>query len=345
MMLTDIARFISYMAYSGIILICLFFIYKLFLCNKTYHGFNRMYLLLSYAVAFGLLPLRMFLAEAMWQPSCHDDSMVVTSVSSAISLPQWVILSAISIYLAGVAIMLAVTLANLYKIARINRGSIRREGDIVFIADDRFSPFGWGGRIYINEKDYAENGEAILIHESTHISRHHWIDIMLAQLVIVFCWFNPAAWLMLRELKNVHEYQADAAVADSHLDIKEYQLMLIRKTAGMKFSMLANCLSHGLMRKRIDMMLSKPSPKRSMMGAILSLPVVVIILVLVNYDSMAMSMTNSLRLTANRDEAEWIIDGKPVDQETLEKLDPDRIKSITVTKDTRPHVIIELKDK
>ena len=60
-MLTHIAQFITYMAYSGIILICLYFIYKLFLCNTAHHGFNRLYLMLSYVVAFALLPLRMFL--------------------------------------------------------------------------------------------------------------------------------------------------------------------------------------------------------------------------------------------------------------------------------------------
>ena len=344
-MLTHIAQFITYMAYSGIILICLYFIYKLFLCNTTHHGFNRLYLMLSYVVAFALLPLQMFFDNAMRQPVAHGRTGVSISDSDALSLPQWMVLSVIGIYIAGVAIMLAITLANMVKIARINRGGTRHDGNIVFTADDRFTPFGWGGRIFISEKDYAENGEAILIHESSHISHHHWIDIMLAQLAIIFNWFNPAAWLLLRELKNVHEYQADAAVADSGLNIKQYQLMLIRKTAGIKFSMLANCLNHGLISKRINMMLSKPTPKRSMMGAFLSIPAVVAVIMFVNFDSMATSMTHSLRPTTDWDETEWIIDGKPLDYESLEGLDPDRIKSITVTKDPKTHVIIELKDK
>ena len=82
-----------------------------------------------------------------------------------------------------------------------------------------------------------------------------------------------------------------------------------------------------------------------MMGAFLSIPAVVAVIMFVNFDSMATSMTHSLRPTTDWDETEWIIDGKPVDYESLEGLDPDRIKSITVTKDPKTHVIIELKDK
>lgn len=42
-------------------------------------------------------------------------------------------------------------------------------------------------------------------------------------------WLNPTAWLMREELKTVHEYQADDAVIKSGANIKEYQMLLIKR--------------------------------------------------------------------------------------------------------------------
>jgi len=41
-----------------------------------------------------------------------------------------------------------------------------------------------------------------------------------------------AAWLLRNELRNVHEYQADAAVLEDRNDYREYQLLLIRHCVG-----------------------------------------------------------------------------------------------------------------
>jgi len=37
---------------------------------------------------------------------------------------------------------------------------------------------------------------------------------------------------MRRELRAIHEYEADEAVLDSGVDARQYQLLLIRKAAG-----------------------------------------------------------------------------------------------------------------
>jgi hypothetical protein len=40
------------------------------------------------------------------------------------------------------------------------------------------------------------------------------------------------AWLLRREIQTVHEYQADENTIKSGIDVKLYQLLLIRKSAG-----------------------------------------------------------------------------------------------------------------
>lgn len=337
-----INQFISYLAYSGIMLVCLHIVYRLFLSDKTFHRFNRLYLLLSYAVAFGFLPISRVAEDAMRaQASAGGAIKVVSSPSLFYALPQWGLCAIAALYVVGVAVMLAVTLFSLGKVLKIRRSAARTEGNVSYMADEAIAPFCWGGRIFLSEKDCTENGRAILAHENTHLAKRHWVDIMIAQAVIIANWFNPAAWLMLRELKNVHEYQADAAVAHSGVDAKEYQLMLIRKTAGLKFSVLANCLSHGSMRKRIDMMLRKPSARWAKLGSLMALPILAAVFMLVNYDA----ISRTLAWHDSMDDVSFIVNGNDVTYDEMMQIDPAQIKAITVTKDPETVILIELKDK
>ena len=110
----------------------------------------------------------------------------------------------------------------------------------------------------MSPKDYAESGGLILLHEESHIRLKHYVDLIIAQLFCTFQWFNPAAWLMRSELREVHEFQADASVKNtSGVDIREYQFLLIKKAGGMKYPHLANSLNHSNLKKRIIMMLNK----------------------------------------------------------------------------------------
>jgi hypothetical protein len=65
---------------------------------------------------------------------------------------------------------------------------------------------------------------------------------------------NPVAWLLLRELKALHEYEADDHVLRSgRLEAKTYQTLLIKKTVGAEAYALASCLNFNL-KNRIIMM-------------------------------------------------------------------------------------------
>ena len=82
---------------------------------------------------------------------------------------------------------------------------------------------------------------------------------MLAQIVCIVNWFNPVAWLMRDELMLVHEYQADMAVIDGGHNPENYQILLIKKAVGARFTSLANSLNHSKLKKRITMMYKEKS--------------------------------------------------------------------------------------
>ena len=90
--------------------------------------------------------------------------------------------------------------------------------------------------------------------------------------IILLQWFNPAAWLLKRELKDIHEYQADTSVLQSGIDATTYQLLLVKKAVGASSYTLANSFNHSKIKKRITMMLKEKSNKWARLKLLLLLP-------------------------------------------------------------------------
>ena len=116
------------------------------------------------------------------------------------------------IYLAGIVFFACrniYSLIRLFLLLRSGRKEIFHSGIRLIIHNKEIAPFSWMKYIVISEADLEENGREILIHETAHISNHHSVDLLVADLCIFFQWFNPASWLLKQELQNIHEYEAD----------------------------------------------------------------------------------------------------------------------------------------
>ena len=105
----------------------------------------------------------------------------------------------------------------------------------------------------MNRNDFEENFDPIFFHEHGHILNRHTTDTVIAQLFVIFCWYNPAAWLIRSDLKSVHEYQADCHALNTGINIRQYQLLLLEKAIGSKFPSICNNLNHSKLEKRIVM--------------------------------------------------------------------------------------------
>ena len=75
-------------------------------------------------------------------------------------------------------------------------------------------------------------------------------------------WFNPAMWLLRRELRAIHEYEADEAVLDSGVDARSYQMLLIKKAAGGRWYSIANSFNHSKLKNRMQQAV-QPTKNRS----------------------------------------------------------------------------------
>ena len=77
------------------------------------------------------------------------------------------------------------------------------------------SPFSFGPWIFIHPEGLDEQTlREVLIHEQAHMRGWHTLDILFSQVVCILFWWNPAAWLMRREVRMNLEFIADKAVAD-----------------------------------------------------------------------------------------------------------------------------------
>ena len=365
-------------------LLPMYLIYKWLLAHETFHRFNRMVILLSYAVALLAVPMmniveRLSVEAVVSQGAFDIDRLMGNAhVVNDNSVSVWM-LTLLAVYLLGCIVMIIRTLCVWTKIAQvILKGEKQSQDDcaLVITDDSTIAPFSWMRYVVMSREDYSQAGEMILAHEKQHLRCRHWVDLLIAEFVIVLNWFNPAAWLLKEELKTVHEYQADEAVLQSGVDAKNYQLLLIKKAVGARFPSLANSLNHSKLKKRITMMLSNRSRKSSRLRALAIVPVVATALLVVNQPSVAgtLSAISSSELSMpdndkgnektvikstikiNGDSSDlkidglngtptrYFVDGKEVTKEQLKSVDNSKIVNMNVNK-SEGEAVVEISTK
>ena len=269
--------FVSYMLQVAVVMTLLYLAYKWLLSTSTFHAVNRVVLLGIYVVSWtlpGLLHVYHFIKASEVVPMLEIGELTPVSMmvsETALAFDWWRIL--LWIYVAGMSIAAIAAAAGIIRMVSILRSGvrIRRDGYTEVVTDRAPGPFSWGGYIVMRPSDTGDIHGMVTAHECAHLRLRHWLDLLPAQLTAIFQWFSPAAWLMMRELKDVHEYQVDSIVAGNNP--AAYQIMLLKMTVGSRFPVLADSLNHSQIKKRLTMMMTKKSsPSRQV--AALALPAV-----------------------------------------------------------------------
>ena len=148
-------------------------------------------------------------------------------------------------------------------------------------------------------------------------------------------------WLLRRELRDIHEYEADEAVISSGIDAKSYQLLLIRKAVGGRWYSIANSFNHSKLKNRITMMLRKKSSRWTGARVLLLLPLTALALgafaetVYLFPDDKGKKENLKIRTSAP-DGADplVLVDGREQPASSINDITPEQIQSITVLKDS-----------
>jgi len=118
--------------------------------------------------------------------------------------------------------------------------------------------FSFLGYIFINPLKFTDEEKRLIIeHEREHIRHFHSIDLILIELLIVFQWFNPFAYIARRNLIEIHEFIADNGVIQKGADPYSYQNLLLSVVTSSCLPTVGNQLSALITKKRIAM-IGKP---------------------------------------------------------------------------------------
>lgn len=252
--------------YSVKVAVCLALFYlfhKLLMSRDTFHTFNRFAILsmMLLSLVLPLVHLSLDSEAGINRGTVALEGLVAQTVvadggngvGEGLTLTQ-VLLAA---YVLGVVLFVGkalLSVGSLLRLIRRARCVEVRNGIRIYTMQGDISPFSWFRYIIMSEKDRQENRREIVLHEMAHIRRCHSMDVAVCNMMIVFQWYNPAAWLLKRELQTVHEYEADEAVLSAGVDATHYQMLLIRKAVGERLFSMANNLNHNSLKKRITMM-------------------------------------------------------------------------------------------
>lgn len=266
---------------SAITLALLYSCFFLFLSKETFHRFNRI-MLVSIMFVSLITPLFHITTDnpSLISEEFHIVQTLIEETPATILAPAedniptrmdlltW-------IYLVGVTVMTIITIAQIISLVRFMSGGLRHtdsQGNTVILHNCEFPPFSIFRYIVMSVKDYEQHSQYILSHEQEHIRLGHTYDILLLQVVKIIQWFNLFIWFVGRDLKSVHEYEADQAVINQGIDAKSYQQILVTKVVGNRLQPFTNNLNHGSLKKRITMMYKKKSNRWLMLKSLCAIP-------------------------------------------------------------------------
>lgn len=268
---------------------CLCF-YKLLLRNETFYKLNRLVLIGCLALSFSLplipVPQQWSFRKAeektsyiipALSPENNIEPGITTSSNGAVKIPDksatvtapslstfqkisnWLIY----LYWFGVAafsvnflLQLILILYKAYRNPAIIDGKFR-----IVELNTNEAPSSFGNVIFINPSRYDwETYNQILLHEKIHIRQQHSFDILIAELVLIFQWFNPFAWIYRKEIESNLEFLTDDQLLQSaEVDKSSYQMSLLKVSTPQLPLSLSTNYNQSLLKKRIVMMNSKKS--------------------------------------------------------------------------------------
>jgi TonB family protein len=267
---------LDYLLRSTLYLLLFAGCYQLLFRRTTYFGLNRAYLLLT-LLASGLLPFATVPESAGETLSAGVMTLPAITVGRE---PQsvdtsWSVLTVLWIsYGAGVLLMLlrlAWRLGSVHQLIR--QGAAQPQGGytLIRLAHDQIASFSFGRYLVLNRTDAHNPPDALLRHEEAHIRQRHTVDVLIVEMAQALFWFNPTLWYYKQAVQEVHEFLADQAAAMRIRTGYAHQLVSYALDTPVA-ALTTPFYSFSTLKQRIIMLQKPASPRRSLLGYALVLP-------------------------------------------------------------------------
>lgn len=276
-------------------LLVLLAIYKAVFCGTTFHRFNRFYLL-GATLLSALLPLvhvtlpdsaplvsEMTIQDTEFAQELsgtltfidEPDDFIISNEAPPAKETKKNSLWAVGLICTYVVYVLTLVIGwsrGIIRARRFLRGKPRRRlSRTVWLVthNEPYGPFSWMNYIAISDKEVGFARLASLRHEYSHVRLMHSVDLII---LLACTTVNPVCWLVLQEIKIVHEFEADDEVINRYgIHEQDYQRLLLIKAVGAEAYALASSFNLNI-KKRIIMMNKKKTLKRRLMWLLLLVP-------------------------------------------------------------------------
>lgn len=252
-------EFLLYLGKANLLLLVFYLVYRVGLRPLTFYGLNRGFLW----AGMGLSVFLPWVRIPLLKPAAGLDRVVVPYVADwgGSPFPQSPVVSAgqwwLWIFALGALVMGVRFVLQLASLARIHHRCCDAVvfGQAVKQMSAGLSPFSFLRYIYVNPGLYGEGDlRDIIRHEQMHIRGWHTVDLLAAELLKVFCWYNPAAWLMKKAIAQNLEFLCDRAMLRTGEDRRAYQYSLVRTSRAMGSLGVVNPFNVSHLKIRIMMM-------------------------------------------------------------------------------------------
>lgn len=272
---------ISYLVKANFALALFYLGYRLLLRKLTFYNLNRFYLLFAFgfSMSYPLVNISDWFRKQEAVPAdviYFIPDWQEVPVADFSFWPYLLVLfwGAVAFF----AIRLGIQLLSLYRIHR--QSSPARWKDFnyrqVFL---QIIPFSFWRTIYLNVKQHEQAElDDIFEHEFIHVEELHTIDIILSEMLVIFCWFNPASWLLRHAVRENLEFITDRRVLQSGADKKAYQYSLLKIGYSVQSPELAAHFNLKNIKNRIMMMNKRKSSGLHVSKYLIAVPVIAVFL-------------------------------------------------------------------
>jgi hypothetical protein len=299
-----------YIAEASICMAVFALAYRLFFCRLTHFGWNRAYLLgsLLLALLLPLLPLPSLLPQSSlaalpavdmgWLNLEGLTPAAAGAGSPAAAGENQAAPTGSSLGLLGSGLLLLYLLGCLYKSWRlfshlqavyrlIRRYSHVKQGRYFLIhTRQSLPPFSFLRYIFLPADGpplSKEEAGLVLQHEQRHLEQYHSLDLLLLEVAGIFFWFHPAIYYLGARLREVHEYQVDAALTGTSTTTRTYGELLLKLASQQAHSPLAHTFSSRELLHRIQMLTQPPSTPMQKLKFLAALPALGLALMLSSF--------------------------------------------------------------
>lgn len=257
---------ISHLLAANLLLLAVALYHRLFLSRQRRFGFNRFFLLSGSVLAFVLPLLRISVPVRQLDGIAAFGKLpeVIVSGNAAVTAAaiDWMEIALLAYLGLAAALSIGFGIRMVRLSALIARSPKEAHSDYTLVKiPENIGPASffryllWPSHLKLD----ARSSALVLAHERCHIRQWHSLDLLWMEALRIACWFNPAVYMLRKDLRRTHEFLADEAASQSECGVSLRDLILQRHFGSQHHSIANHFQSQ--IKVRLNMLNTKSKPK------------------------------------------------------------------------------------